>query len=80
MDRENVFADVLDKKKHLKTIKKIVYEKRKIRIFPKGLLHCFDQQKVSGKVLVRKSFYNPLLPPVTPCHPLSPLVTPCNPL
>ena len=44
IDPEKVFADVLDKKKPLKTIKTTVYEKRKIRIFPKGLVHRFDQK------------------------------------
>ena len=44
IDREKVFADVLDKKKTLKTIKATVYEKRKIRIFPKGLVHRFGQK------------------------------------
>ena len=59
------------KKKPLKTIKTTVYEKRKIRIFPKVLVHRFrqkfkisstlilmkiDQEKVSGNVLVRKKF------------------------
>ena len=45
IDREIVFADVLDKKKKpLKTIKTTVYEKRKIRIFPKGLVHRFGQK------------------------------------
>ena len=43
-DREKVIADVLDKKKALKTIKTTVYEKRKIRIFPKGLVHHFGQK------------------------------------
>ena len=39
---EKVFADVLDeKKKPLKTIKTTVYEKCKIGIFPKGLIHRF---------------------------------------
>ena len=57
------------KKKPLKTIKTTVYEKRKIRIFPKGLVHRFGQKfeisstlifmqnrpkKVSGNVLDRK--------------------------
>ena len=32
------------KKKPLKTIKTTVYKKRKIRIFPKGLVHRFDQK------------------------------------
>ena len=68
-----MFADVLDKKKPLKTIKTTVYEKRKIRIFPKGLVHRFgqkfeissslifmqDQEKVSGNFLLIKNFYNP---------------------
>ena len=44
IDPEKVCADVLDKKKPLKTIKTTVYEKRKIRIFPKGLVHRFDQK------------------------------------
>ena len=71
IDREKVFADVLEKKKSLKTIKTTAYEKRKIRIFPKGLVHRFgqkfkisstlismqkNQEKVSGNVLVRKKF------------------------
>ena len=42
IDREKVFADVLDKKQPLKTIKTTVYEKRKIKIFPKGLVHRFS--------------------------------------
>ena len=44
IDREKVFADVLDKKKPLKTIKTTVYEKRKIRIFPNALVHRFGQK------------------------------------
>ena len=45
MDREKVFADVLDKKKKLlKTIKTTVYKKRTKRIFSKGLVHRFDQK------------------------------------
>ena len=44
IDREKVFADVLDKKKPFKTIKTTVNEKRKIRIFPKGLVHRFGQK------------------------------------
>ena len=44
IDQERVFADVLDKKKPLKTIKTTtVYKKRKFRIFPKGLVHRFGQ-------------------------------------
>ena len=44
IDREKVFADVLDKKEALKTLKTTVYEKGKIRIFPKGLVHRFRQK------------------------------------
>ena len=44
IDREKVFADVLDKKEAFKTIKTTVCEKRKIRIFPKGLVHRFGQK------------------------------------
>ena len=44
IDREKVFPDVLDKKKPLKTIQTTVNEKRKIRIFPKGLVHRFRQK------------------------------------
>ena len=29
------------KKKRLKTLRATFYEKRKIRVFPKGLVHCF---------------------------------------
>ena len=52
IDRDKVFADVLDKKKkRLKTIKTTVYEKRKIRIFPKGLVHRFHQKLVISSTL-----------------------------
>ena len=44
IDGEKVFADVLDKKEALKTIKTTVYEKSKISIFPKGLLRRFRQK------------------------------------
>ena len=44
IDPEKVFPDALDKKKPLKTIKTTVYEKRKIGIFPKGLVYRFDQK------------------------------------
>ena len=47
-----MFADVLDKKKPLKTIKTTVYEKRKIRIFPKGLVHRFDQKLEISSTLI----------------------------
>ena len=39
-----MFADVLDKKKSLKTLKTTVYEKHKIRIFPKKLVDRFRQK------------------------------------
>ena len=41
IDREKLVGDVLDKRKPYKTIKTSVYEKRKIRIFPNGLVHGF---------------------------------------
>ena len=41
IDREKVFGEVLDKRKLLKTIKTTVYEKPKIRIFPKVLVNRF---------------------------------------
>ena len=44
IDREKVLADVLDKKKPLKTIKTTVYEKRKLRIFLKGLIRRFGRK------------------------------------
>ena len=46
IDREKVFADVLDKKEDFKvnTIKTTVYETRKISIFPKGLVRRFRQK------------------------------------
>ena len=52
IDREKVFADVLDKKKPLKTIKTTVYEKRKIRIFSKGLVHRFAQKFEISSTLI----------------------------
>ena len=82
--REKVFGDVLLRKQaflnninmDLKKRQTTVYQKRKIRYFPKGLVHRFCQKfeisstlifmqnrarkGISGNVLVRKSFYNPL--------------------
>ena len=53
IDREKVFADVPDKKeKPLKTIKTTVYEKRKIRIFPNGLVHRFGQKFEISSTLI----------------------------
>ena len=44
MDRKKVFADVVDKKEAFKDYKKkTLYEIRVIKIFPKGLVHRFDQ-------------------------------------
>ena len=64
------------KKKPLKTIKTSDYKKRKIRIFPKGLVHRFGQKfeisstlifyakqtekKYLGTFQLEESFYNPL--------------------
>ena len=65
IDREKLFAEVLEKKKPLKTIKTSVYEKRKIRIFPYGLVHGFGQKfKISLTLIFmqnrrRKSIWEP---------------------
>ena len=50
--REKVFADVLDTKQPLKTINTTVYEKRKIKIFPKGLVHRFGQKFEISSTLI----------------------------
>ena len=56
IDREKVFADVLDKKKPLKTIKTTTDEKGKIKIFPKGLVHRFDQKlEISSTLIFMKN-------------------------
>ena len=52
IDREKVFADVLDKKEAFKDYKTTVYEKRKIRIFPKGLVHRFDKKLEISSTLI----------------------------
>ena len=44
IDREKLFGDVLDKRKPLKSIKTSIYQKRKIRVFPNGLVHAFGQK------------------------------------
>ena len=44
IDQEKLFADVLEKKRPLKTIKTTGYEKRKIRIFRKRLVRRFRQK------------------------------------
>ena len=52
IDREKVFADVLDKKEAFKDYKKNVHEKRKIRIFAKWLVHCFGQNFENSLTLI----------------------------
>ena len=42
------------KKKSLKTMKTIVYEKRNIRIFPKVLVHRFCQKREISLTLIFK--------------------------
>ena len=44
IDREKVFAYVLDKKEAFKDYKTSVCEKRKMRIFVKWLVHRFGQK------------------------------------
>ena len=52
IDREKLFGDVLDKRKPLETIKTSGYEKRKIRIFPNGIVHGFGQKfKISSTLI-----------------------------
>ena len=61
-DGEKVFADVLEKKA-LRTIRTSVDEKRKIRIFPKWLVHRFRQKlEISSTFILmrnrpRRSFW-----------------------
>ena len=52
IDREKVFGEVLDKMKLLKTIKTTVYEKRKIGMFPKVLVHRFCQKFEISSTLI----------------------------
>ena len=52
IDREKVFADVLDKKEAFKDYKTTVYEKRKMRIFAKWLVHCFGQNFENSSTLI----------------------------
>ena len=77
------------KKKPLKTIKTTVYEKRKIRIFPKGLVHRFCQKfKISSTLIFmqnrpKKTIWERSKEEkdfIILSNPLSPIVTPCNPL
>ena len=52
IDREKGFADVLDKKEAFKDYKTTVYEKRKMRIFAKGLVHCLGQNFEISSTLI----------------------------
>ena len=53
IDREKVFADALDKEEAFKDYKKkTVHKKRKIRIFPKGLVHRFGQKFEISSTLI----------------------------
>ena len=52
IDREKVFADVLAKKEAFKDYKNNGLQKRKIRIFPKGLVHRFDQKFEISSTLI----------------------------
>ena len=47
-----MFADVLDKKEAFKDYKNNRLRKSKIRIFPKGLVHRFDQKLEISSTLV----------------------------
>ena len=47
-----MFGDVLEKRKSLKTIKTSVHEKRKIRIFPNGLVVRFGQKFEISSTLI----------------------------
>ena len=52
IDRKEVFADDLDKNEAFKDYKTTGYEKGKIRIFPKGLVHCFGQKFEISSTLI----------------------------
>ena len=52
IDREKVFADVLDKKEAFKDYKNNCVQKRKIRIFQKGLVHRFGQKFEISSTLI----------------------------
>ena len=47
-----MFADVLDKKEAFKDFQKTAYEKRKIRVFPKGLVYRFGQKFEISSTLI----------------------------
>ena len=52
IDREKLFADVLDKKVALKYYKSNCLPKEKIRIFPKRLVHRFGRKFEISSTLV----------------------------
>ena len=52
IDREKVFADVLDKKEAFKDYKSNFLQKDKIRILPKRLVHRFGQKFEISSTLV----------------------------
>ena len=77
------------KKKPLKTIKTTVYEKRKIRNFPKVYVYRFFQKfKISSTLIFmqnrpKKSIWERSKEEkdfIILSNPLSPIVTSCNPL
>ena len=52
IDREKVFADVLDKKEAFKDYKNNCLRKTQIRIFPNGLVHRFGQKFEISSTLI----------------------------
>ena len=52
IDREKVFAAVLDKKEAFKDYNNNCLQKRKIRIFRNGLVHRFDQKLEISSTLI----------------------------
>ena len=52
IEREKVFADLLDKKEAFKDYKSNFLQKNKIRIFPKRLVHRFGQKFEISSTLV----------------------------
>ena len=52
IDREKVFADVLDTKEAFKDYKKYFYKKRRSENFPKGLVHDFREKLEISSTLI----------------------------
>ena len=86
---KNCFLPFQIKKRPLKTIQTTAYEKRKIRIFPKGLVRRFGQKCQISVTLVfiqnrpRKSIWERSTQrnvSIILCNPPLPLVTACHPL